>query len=94
MKKLKESEILQMIREEWRLKLNVLNETIDAALVGKVAGKEKLLITPALKLRHTTSKFLYTVKSASPRGVVLITPDEQKEFSVDKDTLESEYEID
>jgi len=37
--------------------------------------------------------YLYTVVSVSPRGAVLKTP-EGKEFSVDKDTLEVEYELD
>lgn len=93
MKKLEESDIIQMMREEWNAKLSRLSEAVDAVLKGKVEGGEKLLISPDLKLRHKDTQFLYTVISAGPRDVILKTP-EGKQFIVDKDTLESEYEID
>lgn len=93
MKKLEESDIIQMMREEWNAKLARLSETVDAVLKGKVEGDEKLLISPDLKLRHKKTQFLYTVVSAGPRDVILKTP-EGKQFLVDKDELEKNYEID
>ena len=93
MKKLVDEDIIRLMREEWDAKLRKLEETVDAALKGKVDGEEKFLISPDLKLRHKKTQFLYTVISVSPREVVLCTP-EGKEFMIDADTLEKEYEID
>lgn len=93
MKKLEESDIIQIMREEWNAKVSRLSEAVDAVLKGKVDGDSKLLISPDLKLRHKKTQFLYTVVSAGPRDVILKTP-EDKQFIVDKDTLEKEYEID
>lgn len=93
MKKLEESDIIQVMREEWDAKLRALSEAADAVLKGKIDGDEKLLIDPGLKLRHKKTQFLYTVCSVSPRDVILKTP-EGKEFLVDKEELESSYELD
>lgn len=93
MKKLEESDIIQVMREEWDAKLRALSEAADAVLKGKIDGDEKLLIDPGLKLRHKKTQFLYTVRSVSPRDVILKTP-EGKEFLVDKEELESSYELD
>lgn len=93
MKKLEESEIIKIMREEWDTRVGRLTESVDAVFKGKVDGKEKLLISPDLKLRHKKTQFLYTVISAGPRDIILKTP-EGKQFLVDKDTLENEYEID
>ena len=93
MKKLEESDIIQIMREEWNAKLSRLSEAVDAVLKGKVEGGEKLLMSPDLKLRHKDTQFLYTVVSAGPRDVILKTP-EGKQFIVDKDELEKNYEID
>lgn len=93
MKKLSEADIIRIMREEWNARLKTLNENVDVVLKGKVDGKESQLISPDLKLRHKKSQFLYTVISAGPRDIILKTP-EGKQFLVDKDTLENEYEID
>lgn len=93
MKKLQESDIIKIMKEEWNAKLAALSEAVDAVLKGKVDGDEKLLIAPDLKLRHKKTQFLYTVVSAGPRDVILKTP-EGKQFIVDKDELEKNYEID
>lgn len=93
MKKLEESDIIQMMREEWDAKLARLSEAVEAVMKGKVDGQEKMLISPDLKLRHKKTQLLYTVVSAGPRDVILRTP-EGKQFIVDKDTLENEYAID
>lgn len=93
MKKLTEADILQIMREEWDNKLKSLEETVDAVFKGKVDGKNKMILSPDLKLRHKKTQFLYTIDSVSPADAVLKTP-EGKKFLVDKDTLENEYEID
>lgn len=93
MKKLTESDIIRIMREEWDAKLATLSENVDAMLKGKVDGENKTLISPELKLRHKKTQFLYTVVSVGSQDVILVTP-EGKQFLIDKDTLENEYEID
>ena len=93
MKKLEESDIIQIMREEWNAKVQRLSEAVDAVLKGKVDGDEKLLISPDLKVRHKKTQLLYTVVSAGPRDVILKTP-EEKHFIVDKNDFEKNYEID
>ena len=93
MKQLRDADIIQMMREEWDAKLSALSESVDAALSGKVDGKDKLLLDPDLKLRHKKTKFLYTIVSVSPKDVILKTP-EGKKFLVDKAELEANYELD
>ena len=93
MKRLEESDILRIMKEEWNAKVASLSETVDAALKGKVDGKEKTIISPELKLRHKKTQYLYTVVSVGPRDVILMTP-EGKEMIIDKDELEKNYELD
>jgi hypothetical protein len=93
MKKLEESDIIQIMREEWDAKVAKLIESTNAVLKGKVDGRETLLIDPELKLRHKKSQYLYTVSSVSPRDVILRSP-EGDEFLVDKEELEQNYELD
>lgn len=93
MKKLEDADIIQLMREEWNAKLARLSEEVDAVLKGKVDGKEKTILSPDTKLRHKKSKLLYTLVSIGPRDAILKTP-EDKQFIVDKDTLEKEYAID
>ena len=102
MKNLSEAEIIKMMREEWDTKLLALAESVDATLKGKVDGREKMLISPGLKLRNKVPSkkkgveplgYLYTVVSVSPRDVILQTPD-GKQMLVDKETLENNYELD
>lgn len=93
MKKLTESDIVRMMREEWNAKLTKLSEDVDVTLKGKVDGKPKTLISPQLKLRHKESRFLYTVTSVSPQEVILKSADGVP-FKVDVDTLEKEYALD
>jgi hypothetical protein len=93
MKKLEDADIIRIMREEWDAKLSRLSEEVDAVLKGKVDGKEKTILSPDTKLRHKKSKILYTLVSIGPRDAILKTP-EEKQFLVDKDTLEKEYAID
>ena len=94
MKKLEESDIIRLMREEWNKKLARLSEEVDAVLQGNVDGKEKMILSPDTKLRHKKSKLLYTLVSVGPRDAILKTPEGDKQFLVDKDTLEKEYAID
>lgn len=93
MKKLEDSVILELMREEWASKLKKLGESVDAVLTGKVDGKEKTILSPQTKLRHIKTQYLYDLVSVGPRDVILKTP-EGKQFIVTKDELESDYEID
>ena len=93
MKKLKDADILQLMKEEWAAKLARLSEEVDAVFKGKVDGEEKTILSPDTKLKHKKSKLLYTLVSIGPRDAILKTP-ENKQFIVDKDTLEKEYAID
>lgn len=93
MKKLTDSDIIRIMREEWDAKLSALSEAVDVVLKGKVDGEEKPLISSDLKVRHKKSNFLYTVASVGPRDTILKTP-EGKLMSVDNETLEKEYELD
>ena len=102
MKKLTESDIIRIMREEWDAKVLRLSEDVDAVLQGKIGGKDKMLLSPQIKLKHNGSKLLYTVVSVSPEEVVLKAYDEnevegappkEKCFTVDKETLEKEYVI-
>jgi len=93
MKKLTESEIIRIMREEWDAKLKTLSESVDAIFKTKVDGKEEQVLDKDLKLRHKKTQFLYTIVSVGPRDAILKTP-EGTDFLVDKDTLEDEYELD
>ena len=93
MKKLTESDIIRIMREEWNAKLESLSENADVVLKGKIDGRQKTLISPGLKLKHKKSKFEYPVISVGTREVTLNTP-EGVPFVVDIDTLEKEYELD
>lgn len=48
--------------------------------------------SPDLKVKHSTTGFLYTVVSVSKKDVILKTP-EGKEFAVDAATFEKDYEV-
>ncbi len=93
MKKLEDADIIQLMKEEWAAKLARLSEEVDAVFKGKVDGTEKTILSPDTKLKHKKSKLLYTLVSIGPRDAILKTP-ENKQFIVDKDTLEKEYAID
>lgn len=93
MKKLEDSVIIELMKEEWASKLKKLSEAVDAILTGKVDGKEKDILSPQTKLRHKKTQYLYDLVSVGPRDVILKTP-EGKQFLVTKEELEADYEID
>jgi len=94
MKKLEEADIVRIMREEWDARLARLSEEIDATLQGRVDGQDKKILSPDTKLRHKRSKLLYTLVSVGSKDAILKTPEGDKQFIVDKDTLEKEYAID
>lgn len=94
MKKLEEVDIIQIMREEWAERMNRLTEEVSATIKGKVDGKEKLILSPDTKLRHKKSQFLYTLVSVGLHDAILKTPEGDKQFTIDKDTLENEYAVD
>ena len=90
MRSLTEHDIIDVMREEWTSRVNVLCEKANITFVGKVGDKDTILVAPELKLQHSSSGLKYTIDSVSPRDVVLRTP-EGKLFTVDAQTLENEY---
>ena len=94
MKTLTESDIVRIMREEWDAKVAKLSEQVEAALTAKLGkGKEKIIMSPELKLKHTKSGIRYTIDSVGPKDCVLRTP-EGETFLVDAATLEKEYHLD
>jgi len=95
MKNLTEADVIRIMREEWDKKVATLAETVDIALNSKTGdgSGEKPVLSPELKVMHKKSGIRYTVDSVGPRDLILRTPEDDK-FIVDKETLESEYELD
>lgn len=94
MKTLQESDIIRVIREEWKARLDELTEQIDMVMNSKVDGKEKEpVLSPGLKVKHKKSQLRYTVSSVGTRDVILQTP-EGEQFLVDGPDFESEYRLD
>lgn len=94
MKTLNEQEVLRLMREEWNRGVEALSEQIDMVMHSKVDSNEKEpVLSPELKVKHKKSQIRYTVSSVGPRDIILRTP-EGDEFLIDKETLESEYELD
>jgi hypothetical protein len=88
---LKNELILQLIREEFQKKLNLLES--DAKLkLSDPQNNGELLVSAGLKVHHKKSGILYTVSAVSRQEVELTTP-EGKEFAVDGVTFEQEYEL-
>ncbi|MFA6050949.1 MAG: hypothetical protein WC761_07255 [Candidatus Paceibacterota bacterium] len=94
MKILTEADVILIMREEWDKKVKNLTETVDVALTAKVGnGDEKMVLSPELKVLHKKSGIRYTIDSVGPRDCILRTP-EGDTFLVDKNDLESGYELD
>lgn len=89
MRTLTESDVIAMFREEWDRKLA---EAMSAVFKTDGGTQAATALSPELKLRHKKSRYKYTIDAVSAREAVLRTP-EGKKFSVDKETLENEYEL-
>lgn len=82
------------MREEWTAGVKALSEQIDMVMNSTVGDDSDVpVLSPELKIRHKKSQIRYTVDSVGPRDIILRTPEGEK-FLVDKETLESEYELD
>ena len=94
MKTLNEADVIRIMREEWDKRVQNLDEQINLVLSTDVTqnGEDDKIVSPELKLFHKKSGILYTVNSVGPRDVILRTP-EGENFLVDKDELESQYEL-
>jgi hypothetical protein len=68
MKKLTESDIIQIIREEWKAKIKALSEEVSIKVLGKVDGKETVLLSPETKIKHKGTDDLYTFVRFIPRS--------------------------
>jgi len=94
MKTLEEQDVIRVMREEWNAGVKALTEQIDMVMNSKVDGSDKEpVLSPELKVKHKKSAIRYTVCSVGPRDIILRTP-EGEQFLIDKETLESEYELD
>lgn len=92
-KELTDTEIVEIIREEWNTKVAALLENVNVSFEGDIEGSKQPIISAELKLIHKKSGLKYTVDSVSQYDVVLRTP-EGKKFRIDRDELENEYFLD
>jgi hypothetical protein len=94
MKKLQEIDVIRVMREEWKLRVDAVREAVDVVANACVGDAGELpVLTPGLKVRHKDSQIRYTIHSIGPRDVILKTPEGEK-FLVDSGTLENEYQLD
>lgn len=92
-KQLSENVIIDIMKEEWGNKINLLSEQVELVLdVSKENGSNGELISPWLKVTNKLSGIRFTVVSVSPEDCVLKSP-EGKEILVNASTLEDEYEL-
>lgn len=96
--KKKDNEFIRIMREEWNAKLSALSEEVDLVFKAKVDGDDKPVVDKGLKIRGKEDQILYTIAAVSIRGVDLRPPDgpedASRDFFVDKDTLEKNYDLD
>jgi len=96
--KKKDNDFIRLMREEWNAKMSALQEEVELMFNTKVDNDKKTVISPGLKIRSKDEQILYKVAAVSIRGVDLRPPDApedgSKDFFVDKDTLEKNYELD
>ena len=83
MRNLRETDIIRIMREEWDAKLRVLSEGIPVVMDDA---------SPGLKVIHKKSGIRYTVIELGRGEATLQTP-EGKQFLVDKEVLEKEYDV-
>jgi len=96
--KKKDNDFIRLMREEWNAKMAALSEEVDLMFKAKVDGDDKSVVDKGLKIRGKEDQVLYTVSAVSIRGVDLRPPDGpedgSRDFFVDKDTLEKNYDLD
>lgn len=87
MDKLSDNIIVKALKEAWKIRLN---ESID--LTATVDGKEKIVLSPGLRIRDGAG-VVYAIKTVKSDGVVIAGPD-GSEKSVSSTDLEKKYELD
>ena len=95
MKKLQESDVLRIMREEWQKKVKKLTEIVDIELKTNVKkdGNDKQILSPELKVLHKKSGIRYTIDSVGSKDIILRTPENEK-FLIDNEQLEADYQLD
>ena len=97
-KKLTEAQMIKVIAESYKKKLNYLMEAggeeyeIDVKKDIDNDGKPETLVSPGLKVKHKDSGLLYTIATVQPDHVTLKTPDSEL-FDVSADEFEEEYKL-
>jgi hypothetical protein len=93
MKKLTESDIIKMMKEEYDHRINKFLSENDIDIMSNVPGDGlQKVIASGLKVKHKKSRLLYTVSSVGRQDTILMTP-EGDDFIIDNSTLENDYEI-
>jgi hypothetical protein len=93
MRTLQESDIIRIMREEWRARQAILAEQIDMVMSSKIGKEEEPVLSPGLKVKHKKSNLRYTVASVGTQDIILMTP-EGDQFLVDGPSFEEEYRLD
>jgi hypothetical protein len=83
MRTLREADVIRLMREEWSKKVHALLEGV-AVKYDDLSDQTKIV--------HKKSGIRYTVAKKDRCEAILTTP-EGKEFLVNRETLENEYEI-
>jgi hypothetical protein len=90
-RKLKSSDILRILREEWTKKHEVLRERIDLDFAPKDGSNEDI-ISAGLKVKQSKTGQLYTVHAISNNDIELETP-EKELFTITREELGTDYDI-
>lgn len=93
MKKLTDSEVVDLMREEWDIKVSTLLEDVGVTFEADVEGDKQPIISPDLKIVHKKSGIKYTVDSVGPNDVMVRNPEGEK-FLLDAAEFEKEYQLD
>ena len=94
-RKLTESDVVRIFREEWEAKMKKMSEGPDIDFSMKLPGKnsqESILISSGTKVKHKETGIRYTVTSVNEDGCTLKAP-EGKETKASAKQMEEEYEL-
>lgn len=91
MNNLTENDIIRVMREEWNKKIQKLTEEVKLSLTAKVDGKEVEIASPGFKAKNKDSQKLYTVVSAGPDTVTLVSADKKEQFTINGEQWRNEY---
>lgn len=92
MNNLTENDIVRVMREEWDKKVQKLAEEVKLSLTTKIDGKEVEIASPGFKAKNKRSQKLYTVASAGPDVVTLVSADGKEKLTLNGKQWRDEYE--